>query len=41
MQAEEDLKRAQLGKINAENELEEKQDECESLKRELQRARGA
>ncbi|XP_066910599.1 myosin heavy chain, embryonic smooth muscle isoform-like isoform X2 [Clytia hemisphaerica] len=41
MQAEEDLKRSQLGKINAENELEEKQDECESLKRELQRARGA
>jgi len=41
MQAEEDLKRSQLGKVNAENELEGKQDECESLKRELQRAGGA
>jgi len=39
-QAEEDLKRTQLGKISAENELEEKVDECDTLKRELQRVRG-
>jgi len=39
-QAEEDLKRTQLGKISTENELEEKVDECDTLKRELQRVRG-
>lgn len=39
MQAEEDLKRSQLGKISAENELEEKADECDALKREMQRVR--
>ena len=41
MQAEEDLKRTQLSKTNAENELEERLDQCEALKRELQRTRGA
>ena len=40
MQAEEDLKRAQLGKSTAESELEEKQEECEALKREIHRLKG-
>ena len=41
MQAEEDLKRTQLAKNNAENELEERLDQCDALKREIQRTRGA
>lgn len=40
MTLEDDCKRANLAKTSAETELEDKQDECEALKRECQRLRG-